>query len=204
MKKNPKLISQNKKIGVIVDVYKEIEFILNETIVKEDIIYIEDNTNKTDSEDYNNEKDKIRWLKWYRNSCAFDSFFAWFVFSIYPIILKNDIFLKKNFLFDINNNQYDFNSYIEFVKILIQSENNEDFKFYIIFDDYIKNTNNYFMKFFSYEKYQFVPIVINLRNFYNNKIFCIEYQVSEYCTGNYEYSKKLTKNLYSPPFLDIP
>ena len=126
------------------------------------------------------------------------------MFSIYPIILKNDIFLKKNFLCDINNNQYDFNDYIEFVKILIQSENNEDFKFYIIYDDYIKNTNNDFMKFFSYEKYQFVPIVINLRNFYNNKLFCIEYQVSEYCTGNCEYSKKLTKNLYSPPFLDIP
>ena len=134
MKKNPKLISKNKKKGVIVDIYKEIEFTLNETIVKEDKIHIEDNTNKTDSEDYNNEKDKIRWLKWYRNSCAFDSFFASFVFSIYPIILKNDIFLKKNFLCDINNNQYDFNSYIEFVKILIQSENNEDFKFYIIYD----------------------------------------------------------------------
>ena len=33
------------------------------------------------------------------------------------------------------------------------------------------------MKFFSYEKYQFVPIVINLRNFYNNKLFCTEYQI---------------------------
>lgn len=49
-----------------------------------------------------------------------------------------------------------------------------------------------------------MPIVINLRNFYNNKLFCIEFQLSEYCTGNCEYSKKIIKNLYLPPFLDMP
>ena len=71
-------------------------------------------------------------LKWYHNSCAFGSFFASFVFCIYPIILKNDIFLNNDFLCDIKNKQYDFNSYIEFIKILIQRQSNEDFKFYMM------------------------------------------------------------------------
>lgn len=45
-----------------------------------------------------------------------------FVFSIYPIISKNDIFLNKEFLCDKNKNQYDFNTYIEFINIMIQSQ----------------------------------------------------------------------------------
>ena len=33
----------------------------------------------------------IKFLQSYRNSCTFDSFLAAFVFSIYPLITKNDI-----------------------------------------------------------------------------------------------------------------
>ena len=60
------------------------------------------------------------------------------------------------------------------------------------------------MKFFQYEKYQLVPAVINLRQFYNNKLFCIELELSEQCTGSCELSNKVIKKLYLPPFLELP
>lgn len=71
---------------------------------------------------------------------------------------------------------------MEFINILIQKQNEIDFKFYIIYDDFVNQAKIDFMKFFSYEKYHYVPAVINLRQLYNNKLFCIEYEISEYCT----------------------
>ena len=50
------------------------------------------------------EAKNIHWLQWYSNSCAFDYFIASFIFSIYLIISKNDIFLNKDFLCYKNNN----------------------------------------------------------------------------------------------------
>ena len=138
---------------------------------------------------------KVKWLEWFKNSCAFDSFIAIFFFSLYPFIIKNDLFVNNEYFCDNNNSSDDFKIYMRFINILIQNQNKDNFKFYFLYNDFVNQTKIDFMNFFSYEKYHFVPVVINLRKFYNNKLFFIEYEISEFCTGNCEYSSKSIKKL---------
>ena len=104
MKKNPKLLSKNKKLGINYDIDKEIDLILKETSINFEVNDEIENADITNKEKSILEAKNIHWLQWYSNSCAFDSFIASFIFSIYLIISKNDIFLNKDFLCYKNNN----------------------------------------------------------------------------------------------------
>ena len=55
------------------------------------------------------------------------------------------------------------------------------------------------------EKYDLLPIVINYRNLYNNKLFCIIYSIKHFCTGKCKFKNQLMENnLMSSPYIDIP
>ena len=91
MKKNPKKISENKKYNYsdLVNIDSEINNIITEIIDNNDNNSFSNDSLDTPKININNKS--IKFLHWYRNSCAFDSFLAAFVFSIYPLITKNDI-----------------------------------------------------------------------------------------------------------------
>ena len=55
------------------------------------------------------------------------------------------------------------------------------------------------------EKYDLLPIVINYRNLYNNKLFCIIYSIKHSCTEKSKFKNQLIENdLMSFPYIDIP
>ena len=55
------------------------------------------------------------------------------------------------------------------------------------------------------EKYDLLPIVINYRNLYNNKLFCIIYSIKYFSTGKCKFKSQLMgNNLMSSPYIDIP
>ena len=45
--------------------------------------------------------------------------------------------------------------------------------------------------------------MINYRNLINIKYFCINYQISHYCSGKSKFSKYYSEEHLSPPFIDI-
>lgn len=79
MKKNPKLILKNKKLGIYIDIDKEIDLIMKETCINFEIKNTLKNAKNTNLENNILETKNINWLQWYRYSCAFDSFIASFV-----------------------------------------------------------------------------------------------------------------------------
>ena len=139
MKSNPKIISKNKKLNINkeLDLDSEIKDILEEINNNENLQYSKININNEN--EYINQIyiNKVKWLEWYKNSCAFDSFIAAFVFSLYPFIIKNDLFVNNEYFCDNINSSDDFKIYMEFINILIQNQNKDNSKFYFLYNDFV-------------------------------------------------------------------
>ncbi len=64
MKKNPKLLSKNKKLGINYDIDKEIDLILKETSINFEINDEIENADITNKEKSILEAKNIHWLQW--------------------------------------------------------------------------------------------------------------------------------------------
>ena len=49
-----------------------------------------------------------------------------------------------------------------------------------------------------------IQIIINYRNFYNNKIFGIIYKINHFCTGKCKFCGGYEEEKITGPFIDIP
>ena len=63
---------------------------------------------------------------------------------------------------------------------MINSLGNDFLFFYQIYDQYNKENKCDLLSLKNNEKYNFVPIVINYRNFINNKFFCLNYSITRF------------------------
>ena len=71
--------------------------------------------------------------------------------------------------------------YLKFIN-KINSENIFNYiNFYDIYVKYINDNNYNLFNLQNNEYHLFVPVVINYRNFYNNKIFGIIYKINYFC-----------------------
>ena len=141
---------------------------------------------------------------WKNNSCAFDSFLSIFINSIKPNI---DIFKFNTEDNKIIKENKDYNLYIKFINYIINNINNNNRNyFYDLYNEFNKsNKCDLFQLNPKIELYQFVPVVINYRKFFNNFIFCIKYNIYQYCTGTSKYGGAGKKEIFlSYLFIDIP
>lgn len=97
-----------------------------------------------------------------------------------------------------------YNLYIDFVNDIIKKLSNHYLDFYTLYDNFnLANNCNLFNLDVSEYK-NFVPIVLNYRNFINNKIFSIIYKIKYYCIGECKYFGGYEEELILAPFIDIP
>ena len=71
-----------------------------------------------------------------------------------------------------------------FIETLNQKKIEEQMTFYDIYEEFNHdNKLDLFELDEEIEKYDLLPIVINYRNLYNNKLFCIRYSIKHFGTG---------------------
>ena len=201
---NTESINENNE-----DNFEELEKEIEEEISKEnssfsetenfDIINENQNINNLAIEDLNNYK---AFLNEY-NSCSFDSYLILFINVILPIISNSDLLKNNNYLYDSTLNN-DFKLYLNFIHFINNKIKGEFINFYDLYEEYNQINNIDLFKLDDIEYKNFVPIVINYRLLNNNKIFCIIYRISHYCTGTCKFSSQLKEELISKPFIDIP
>ena len=138
----------------------------------------------------------------YQLSCSFDSFLSIFINAIYPSILNKDFSRNKKMINKIKK----YKLYIKFIEELDKINMMGSSYFYDIYENYNKNNNcDLFELDEEKEKYEFLPIGINYRNFVKNEIFCIKYSIIHFCTGKCRYKNQLREtNIMSYPYIDIP
>ena len=73
--------------------------------------------------------DKKLGFKWYKNSCAFDSFITIFIFSIYPKLLNEKSQIESKV----------FTYYLKFIENIIANNLNKEIKFYEIYEEFFGN-----------------------------------------------------------------
>ena len=185
------------------DIFEELESssdIINKDSISEEKDELQNN--EIEKEKDINDINEQLFLSNYQLSCSFDSFLSIFINTIYPAIIKNqneenEINLKKN-------KKYKY--YIKFIETLNQKNIIEQMTFYDIYEEFNNdNKLDLFELDEEIEKYDLLPIVINYRNLYNNKLFCIIYSIKHFCTGKCKFKNQLIENnLMSSPYIDIP
>ena len=201
---NTESINENNE-----DNFEELEKEIEEEISKEnssfsetenfDIINENQNINNLAIEDLNNYKAFLNEF----NSCSFDSYLILFINGILSIISNSDLLKNNNYLHDSTLNN-DFKLYLNFIHFINNKIKGEFINFYDLYEEYNQINNIDLFKLDDIEYKNFVPIVINYRLLNNNKIFCIIYRISHYCTGTCKFSNQLKEELISKSFIDIP
>ena len=187
------------------ELYKEIE----ETSINENDELDEtkkenfssDNEKSDEQVDTNNMHNRY-FLTNYQLSCSFDSFLSIFINAIYPSISNKDLSRNKKMMNKIQK----YKLYIKFIEELDKINMIGASYFYDIYDKFNKNNNcDLFELDEEKEKYEFLPIGINYRNFAKNELYCIKYSIIHFCTGKCKYNNQLKENnILSYPYIDIP
>ena len=157
---------------------------------------------KSDEQVDTNNMDNRYFLTNYQLSCSFDSFLSIFINGIYPSILNKDLSRNKKMMNKIQK----YKLYIKFIEELDKINMIGASYFYDIYDKFNKNNNcDLFELDEEKEKYEFLPIGINYRNFAKNELYCIKYSIIHFCTGKCKYNNQLRENnILSYPYIDIP
>ena len=160
-----------------------------------------DNEKSDEQVDTNNMHNSY-FLTNYQLSCSFDSFLSIFINAIYPSILNKDLSRNKKMMNKIQK----YKLYIKFIEELDKINMIGASYFYDIYDKFNKNNNcDLFELDEEKEKYEFLPIGINYRNFAKNELYCIKYSIIHFCTGKCKYNNQLRENnILSYPYIDIP
>ena len=137
------------------------------------------------------------------NSCSFDSYTILFINGILPNISNSELLNNNKYLYDLTSNN-EFELYLNFINFIKKKITGEFIKFYDLYEEYNQLNNINLFNLDDIEYKNFVPIVINYRLLNNNRIFCIIYRISHYCTGKCKFSSQLKEELISKPFIDIP
>ena len=204
MKKNKgiKEISENSENEYNI-ILKEIE---DSAFINSDNYSSHDDIDQDNKEISNELSNKVSFLN-NNNSCAFTSFLSIFIFALNPSIndyLNNNIIIQK-IIYD-NNKKDDFlyELFLKFINEIIDNMNGKYLDFYNIYQNFNASNKSNLYKLLNNENKQIVPIVVNYRPLYNNKLFSIVYKIKYFCTGNCKYRNGFEEELITPPFIDIP
>ena len=161
-----------------------------------------DNENNSNNLINNIELKEIKGFLNYNRSCSFDSFISIFIFSIKPF-LENNVDILNDYKFE-ENKESKFPLYIKFIETIEKDITKNYIYFYTIYDKFNKKNKCNLFELDKTELHKVVPIVLNYRNFNNNKLFGIIYKIKHYCSGKCKFSRQLVETFISKSFIEIP